>query len=118
MPVAVLRRVKDKTDRYTAIMVWCPGCEYELDGRKVTGLHMLPVSGNREKRPTWQWNGDLVRVTLDPSILTSTTRFDQPFTCHSFLRDGQWQFLGDCSHALVNQTVPMVELPGWVLGQG
>ena len=31
--------------------------------------------------------------------------------CHSFVSDGQWQFLGDCTHALAGQTVPVVPIP-------
>lgn len=30
--------------------------------------------------------------------------------CHSFVVDGQMQFLGDCTHALAGQTVP---IPPW-----
>lgn len=41
---------------------------------------------------------------------------DQPCkgmgNCHSFLHNGQWQFLGDSAHHLAGQTVPMVDLPG------
>ena len=41
---------------------------------------------------------------------------DPPFgNCHSFLKDGQWQFLGDCAHGLAGQTVPMVPLPDWLM---
>ncbi|MGC4033677.1 MAG: hypothetical protein QM754_18485 [Tepidisphaeraceae bacterium] len=33
-----------------------------------------------------------------------------PFTCyrcHSFVRDGQIEFLGDCTHELAGKTVPL-----------
>ncbi|MGT2509205.1 hypothetical protein [Cupriavidus basilensis] len=34
--------------------------------------------------------------------------------CQSFVTDGRIQFLGDCAHALVGQTVPLAEFPeGW-----
>lgn len=123
-PVALIRNVIDGDARYEAIALWCPGCQYEREdepGRFAGGLHMLPVarggSGSNEPRPTWGWNGDLVNVTLEPSILTRTTRGEDraEFVCHSFLRNAQWQFLGDCTHSLANQTVPMVELPDWVV---
>lgn len=29
------------------------------------------------------------------------------FVCHSYVRDGQIQFLGDCTHKLAGQTVPL-----------
>ena len=28
--------------------------------------------------------------------------------CHSWLHDGVWQFLGDCTHAMAGQSVPMI----------
>lgn len=33
-----------------------------------------------------------------------------PAICHSFVVDGQMQMLGDCTHALAGQTVP---IPPW-----
>lgn len=115
-PVAMTRGVDDHGDHYDAIMIWCPGCEItDDDGHKHGGLHMLPISGDASKRPVWQWNGELERVTLDPSILTRVNRGETQFICHSYLRDGQWQFLDDCTHALVGQTVAMVPLPDWVV---
>lgn len=35
--------------------------------------------------------------------------------CHSFLRDGKWQFLSDCAHELAGQTVDMEPLPDWLM---
>lgn len=35
--------------------------------------------------------------------------------CHSFLRNGQWEFLGDSAHHLANQKVPMIPLPDWIM---
>ena len=114
-PVALLRSVQDGDSRYDALMVWCPGCQEYDEERAFGGLHMLPVTGDNKKRPTWGWNGDLVFVTLDPSILTKTTRHDREFICQSFLKAGQWQFLGDSTHTLASRTVPMVPLPDWVI---
>jgi hypothetical protein len=31
----------------------------------------------------------------------------RPMCCHSFVTDGKIQFLGDCTHALAGQTVPL-----------
>lgn len=116
MVVAVIHHVTYGSDTYDAIVVWCPGCEYEDEGRKVGGLHMLPISGDASKHPVWGWNKDLKKVTLSPSILTHHSRGEgAEFRCHSFLVDGQWKFLSECSHKLANQTVPMVQLPDWVV---
>jgi len=35
--------------------------------------------------------------------------------CHSFLKAGVWEFLGDCAHALAGQNIPMVPLPDWLV---
>jgi hypothetical protein len=113
--VAMIRHVKDGDDTYDAILIWCPGCEItDEDGHKHGGLHMLPVDGDASKHPIWDWNGDLVNVTLNPSILTHMDRGEK-FICHSFLRNAQWQFLGDSTHHLSGQTVAMVPLPDWVV---
>lgn len=119
-PVALLRNIRDGDARYEAIVLWCPGCQYERadePGKFAGGLHMLPVADvtTGEPRATWGWNRDLVNVTLEPSILTHMDRGEK-FVCHSFLRNGQWQFLGDCTHALANQTVAMLPLSDWVVG--
>lgn len=81
----------------------CPGCK---------SLHGIPIAGPE----AWEWNGDKVKPTITPSILVMGTRFkaDHPgdlaqedARCHSFIRDGQIQFLADCAHPLAGQTVPL-----------
>lgn len=60
----------------------------------------------------WTYNGDAVHPTLRPSVLAQGviegTR--TPYRCHSYVTDGQIQFLGDCTHALAGKTV---DLPPW-----
>ncbi|MCZ4340562.1 hypothetical protein O4H52_03015 [Sphingomonadaceae bacterium G21617-S1] len=34
-----------------------------------------------------------------------------PAVCHSFVRNGQIEFLSDCTHALAGQTVPLPPFP-------
>ena len=72
-----------------SIGFWCPGCN-----------RMKTVCPKR-----WHWNGDVDRPTLSPSILETcgpypegTKRAGQKDICHSFVRDGQIEFLGDCTH--------------------
>jgi hypothetical protein len=90
--------------------VWfrCPGCE---------GNHMID-SRTDGKQPSWDFNGDAERPTFSPSILV-TCNFPEsvpegvrrvPDVCHSFVRDGQIQYLSDCTHALAGQTV---DIPDW-----
>lgn len=84
--------------------------------------------------PRWSWNGSMEAPTFAPSVLVRTGHYcvgvsedvecwctynakhpenPAPFKCclcHSFVRDGQIQFLGDCTHELAGQTVP---IPAW-----
>ncbi len=72
-----------------AVMFRCPGCEC---------VHRLNT--------TWQISGTPESPTIRPSVLV--TQWDKG-TCHSFVTDGQIQFLDDCGHALKGQTVPLPE---------
>lgn len=79
----------------------CPGC----------GLyHRLPFTG--EKRPKWSFDGNLENPTISPSI--NSWQNDQEGKvrnrCHHFVRNGQIEFLGDCTHALKGQTVTMLDI--------
>jgi len=97
----------------------CPGCGF---------AHAIPVTGER----AWGYNGNPDRPTFTPSILVTGQYADPPVTsdnldewkrapwpqtkvkrvCHSFVTDGQIQFLGDCTHALAGQTVPIPNFHG------
>lgn len=80
--------------------------------------------------PKWGFNGDYERPTFTPSVLVGGVQIEQdengkwtgewicdadgkplPLVCHSFVTDGQIQFLGDCTHALAGQTVPLPDFP-------
>lgn len=80
-----------------SVLFHCPGCDH---------THGFPVDGSRG----WTWNGDLVNPTVSPSILVRRNDGDIKHVCHSFVKDGHIQFLGDCTHALAGQTV---EIPAW-----
>ena len=108
MPKAIVRVVNDHGVTYPNLMFVCPGCS-EFGG---SGLHMLPVNTDK-KSPAWDWDGNLEAPTVNPSILTNKDR--EEFRCHSFLRNGVLEFLGDCAHSLKNQHVPLPDLPDWVL---
>lgn len=97
----------------------CPGCD------EAHIVYVEPRDG-----PAWGFNGDLQRPTFTPSILVTWEYGYPPVTaknfseyqrspweqetrkavCHSFVTDGQIQFLDDCTHALAGKTVP---LPVW-----
>lgn len=103
---------------------YCPGCKE---------IHPF------DKR--WTFNGDFERPTFEPSLRLGPYWRMHPgwdrdaapkngdgslvldpegrilgaveWQCHLFLRDGQLQFLGDCSHELAGKTVPLPDLPEW-----
>ena len=115
----MLRTVDDHGVRYDALMFVCPGCETtDADGTMHGGLHMLPVNTTK-KSPSWTWDGNLDAPTLSPSILTrrgpGADNLPPPFVCHSFLKAGIFEFLGDCTHQYANQHVPIGELYDWVV---
>ncbi len=80
---------------------WCPGCDSAHQITDRAGPH-----------PCWTWNGDAERPTFSPSVLVTWTEFDVNKVCHSFVVDGQMQFLGDCTHELAGKTIPIPLFPG------
>jgi len=102
------------------LLFWCPGCD---------GAHGVNVGAG--PGPRWGFNGDYDRPTFTPSVLvrsghhvpgqegkdcwcTFEERTGQKLPdgigcsiCHSFVTDGEIQFLGDCTHALAGRTVPL-----------
>lgn len=89
----------------------CAGCK---EAHQVT----VREDPNRQG-PIWGFNGDFDRPTFTPSVLVTwnepsdvpeefdDTSKDKKMVCHSFVRDGHIQFLGDCTHSLAGQTVPL-----------
>lgn len=100
------------------VSFWCPGCDH---------AHAINHGPGG-----WTWDGNAERPTFSPSVLVTGGHYtlghegdcwckfnaahpEDPSgfkceRCHSFVRDGQIQFLADCTHALAGQTVP---LPPW-----
>lgn len=98
----------------------CPGC---------METHVIPVSTDHHPGRSWGWNGDALKPTFTPSIHVKGLQTERegwewtgewvrgadgqplPQSCHSFVREGQIQFLGDCSHNLAGQTVDIPAYP-------
>lgn len=103
---------------------FCPGCK---------DYHTIRVGPRAQG--VWGWNQDTQRPTFEPSVLLRTGHYctthkagdpcwctynaehpEAPVSfacviCHSFVRDGQIQFLADSTHALAGQTVALPEWP-------
>jgi len=97
----VLRIGGNGTAPGRSLWLWCPGCD---------DAHRIVIDAPNG----WTWDGNEAAPTIPQSI--DTWYGDQPGAkhCHCYVRGGQWQFLADCTHALVGQTVPMVPLPDWL----
>lgn len=93
-------------------MHWCPGC---------CRAHMFNTSStDHPKGAKWDYNGDFHKPTFSPSMKISWGPYvdddcpsdnEPPGCCHYFLTNGQLQFLGDCTHAMAGQTVPLPDFP-------
>ena len=117
-PIAVIRKTVDENgieiERH--LYLWCDPCNE---------CHPVPITGPK----AWQWNGSLESPTVQPSIKVDGVQWGPEFSfhkrrhniapgsptiCHSFVRNGQWAYLGDCTHDLAAQTVPLPQLPEWI----
>jgi transposase-like protein len=74
----------------------CPGCK---------SFHAIHV--NQGKSTRWDWNGDITKPTFTPSINVTWDDGDEKYKCHSYVTNGNIQFLNDCTHDLVGKTVPL-----------
>jgi hypothetical protein len=86
----------------SGLWFFCSGCQ---------GPHRVPIAGEN----AWTWNGSTERPTLSPSIRCRWNEGEAqtPKVCHSFMRDGALEFLGDCTHELAGRTVPIVPWEAW-----
>lgn len=83
------------------VKMHCPGCNM---------THLITV--NPKSPVKWGFNNDFIKPTFSPSLKVTYTWGEEQteHCCHSFIRDGQWQFLSDCTHSLAGQTVPAIPL--------
>lgn len=116
---AALRNRIEGDREIPVVRIWCPGCEE---------YHAMPIDG---PHPCWEFNGDLEKPTLRPSILHRSGHYipghegkcwcdylrEHPdetgpvcTVCHSFVTDGKIQFLPDSTHKFSGQTVNLPEI--------
>lgn len=102
------------------VSYWCQGCKR---------MHGIITDGPG----AWGWDRNVDSPTFTPSVLTTYRSGEPPVTpenfaeyklnpwpqtkkdnvCHTFITNGMVQFLGDCTHEFVNQTVPLPDLPDY-----
>jgi hypothetical protein len=110
-----MEKLKAVSNSPGQFLFYCPGCENH---------HAVYVEG-ADFPHKWQWNGSMDKPTFSPSLLLKAPMWIPPVTgenyeefkknpwtqtqvetiCHSFIKDGMIQFLGDCTHHLKGQTV-------------
>lgn len=85
------------------VVINCPGCKEH---------HFLHTILMPDGSPGWGFNGDFNKPTFTPSLLVRWPNLKEKteVICHSFITNGNIQFLGDCTHDLKNQTVELPEV--------
>lgn len=80
------------------VMFLCPACGNDVHAVKI-------------KAGAWTWNRSMTVPTFTPSVRVNKGQLNarRP-ECHSYVREGQIQYLNDCTHDLAGETVP---LPPW-----
>lgn len=94
----------------TSLAHWCPACKR---------MHVFAVESPFRNGAQWKWDGNVELPTFTPSMNIRTNPPEDPHyqpqamssVCHYFLTKGVIQFLGDCTHAMKGQHVPLPELP-------
>ena len=98
------------------LMLWCPACKM----------------GHWFDEKIWTFNRDMEKPTINPSLLVRYVRMPDPverdekgkcvmgddgrikgckdMICHSFVKDGQIQFLNDCTHDKAGQTMELGDI--------
>jgi hypothetical protein len=75
--------------------IFCPGC-------KCGHCFYVKPPHKDGTGPVWTFDGNMEKPTFSPSMLVRGVT-----TCHSYVRKGMIEFLGDCTHDLVGKTVPL-----------
>ena len=110
-PIVVERKVEYPDGRKgLRHCYWCPGCD---------ALHCIAINPVKaDNGAGWTFNGTLDCPTYEPSQLTSYETGAGKSVCHTFIRGGMIQFLGDSTHSHAGRTVALPPLPDWVVGEG
>jgi hypothetical protein len=111
-------------DQY--LLFYCPGCKevHAFDKRWTFDGNMEAPTFSPSLRigPYWReppgWDRETAPKNPDGSLQLGPdgrTLGAVEWTCHSFVRAGRIEFLGDCTHELTGKTVDLPELPEWAL---
>jgi hypothetical protein len=126
-----LRKWANPANGDEGLHYWCQGCK---------SAHSVKTKGNE----AWGWNGDVEKPVFTPSVLITSGHYVSGYDpkhgcwcdyarehpedaensfacrrCHTFIgcngaQPGEVIFLGDCTHALAGQVLPLPDLPKWM----
>lgn len=86
-----------KTEHTEQYYFECPACGI---------IHAFDVVNDyRAPGDVWQFNGDVNNPTFSPSLLVLSD--NSKYRCHSFVRNGNIEFLSDCSHEYAGKTIEL-----------
>lgn len=86
-------------------------CKITADGSKLGWTFLCPGCGRHHRiNDTWTCDGNLEEPTISPSINCLGGSHKMPSICHSFVRKGMIEFLGDCTHDKAGQTLPLPDV--------
>ena len=92
-----MKKLEDSKGLYYFI---CPAC------KKPHEIGTDP----RDQFPVWDFNKDLERPTIRPSVAVESTWKGERTYCHSFVTDGKIQFLDDCTHECKGKTLDLPDI--------
>lgn len=83
---------------FKAFIFECPACGM---------LHQIPYEGN--KGINWKYDGNREQPTFSPSIRVTWTdgNTGKQNNCHFFIRSGQIEFCGDCTHEMSGKKISL-----------
>lgn len=87
-------------------MIQCPACK---------SCHgFWTETPNPHTGARWRFDGNEEKPTFEPSMLATVKYTPRPpLVCHSFVRNGRIEFLGDCTHELAGKTVDLDPVDQW-----
>ncbi|MBP1638994.1 MAG: hypothetical protein H6Q17_577 [Bacteroidetes bacterium] len=97
--MAKIKRFTSKDGGYHGELgFYCPGCDC---------VHFIyDKESNAPSMPVWGFNGNFESPTVTPSVLVQ----NKTMRCHSFITDGNIQFLPDCTHDLAGKTIELEDI--------
>ncbi|MFA5187053.1 MAG: DUF6527 family protein [Patescibacteria group bacterium] len=82
-------------------IIYCPACK----------THHVFYTNHSNPKCNWSFNGDCEKPTFAPSMLVKGhLGADSYGVCHSFVRNGQIQYLNDCTHNMAGQTMDLPDI--------